>query len=233
MENMVKYDFPFAKAYLDSCEPDAILFTMGDNDTFPLWYVQEVEGYRTDVRIVNLSLLNTDWYIDQMKRDAYNGKGVPFTMPHNLYRQGTRDQAIYKDVGASDQRWEISKMHRWIQSDLAQTKVNYGGKDYVFFPTKKFSIPVDKEKVLSNGTVKQENADLILSSLDWNLNVNQMEKKHMLILDMIDNNKWERPIYFSITIGNSARSYVYLWDYFQLDGLAYRLVPIKTKSQAG
>ena len=223
----------FAKAYLDSCEPDAILFTMGDNDTFPLWYVQEVEGYRTDVRIVNLSLLNTDWYIDQMKRDAYNGKGVPFTMPHNLYRQGTRDQAIYKDVGASDQRWEISKMNRWIQSDLAQTKVNYGGKDYVFFPTKKFSIPVDKEKVLSNGTVKQENADLILPSLDWNLNVNQMEKKHMLILDMIDNNKWERPIYFSITIGNSAHSYAYLWDYFQLDGLAYRLVPIKTKSQAG
>ena len=97
----------FAKAYLDSCEPDAILFTMGDNDTFPLWYVQEVEGYRTDVRIVNL-LLNTDWYIDQMKRDAYDEK-VPFTMPHNLYRQGTRDQAIYKDVGASDQGGKYQK----------------------------------------------------------------------------------------------------------------------------
>lgn len=222
----------FAKAYLDSCEPDAILFTMGDNDTFPLWYVQEVEGYRTDVRIVNLSLLNTDWYIDQMKRDAYNGIGVPFTMPHKLYRQGTRDVAVFKDVGVSDQRWDISRMNQWIQSDNAQTKVNYS-KEYVFFPTKKFSIPVDKEKVLANGTVKEKNADLILPSLDWNINVNQMEKKHMLILDMLDNNKWERPIYFSITIGNNARAYAFLWDYFQLDGLAYRLVPIKTKAQAG
>ena len=222
----------FAKAYLDSCEPDAILFTMGDNDTFPLWYVQEVEGYRTDVRIVNLSLLNTDWYIDQMKRDAYDGKGVPFSMPHNLYRQGTRDVAIYKDVGASKQRWEVSKMNKWIQSDSPQTKVKYG-KEYVFFPTKKLSIPVNKAKVIANGTVSPKDAHLIVPNLDWNLNVNQMEKKHMLIIDMIDQNKWERPIYFSVTIGNSAHSYAYLWEYFQLDGLAYRLVPIKTKSEPG
>ena len=222
----------FAKAYLDSCEPDAILFTMGDNDTFPLWYVQEVEGYRTDVRIVNLSLLNTDWYIDQMKRDAYEGKGVPFTMPHKLYRQGTRDVAIFQDAGISDQRWDVSRMNDWIQSDGPRTKVQMG-KEYVYFPTKKLRIPVDKEKVLANGTVSPEDAHLILPSIDWNLNVNQMEKKHMMIIDLIDTNNWERPIYFSITIGNSANSFAYLWDYFQLDGLAYRFVPIKTKSAAG
>ena len=222
----------FAKAYLDSCEPNAILFTMGDNDTFPLWYVQEVEGYRTDVRIVNLSLLNTDWYINQMKRDAYQGKGVPFTMPNKLYRQGTRDVAIFQDAGISDQRWEVSKMNQWIQSDGPRTKIQMG-KEYVYFPTKKLSIPVNKEQVIANGTVAEKNANLILPSIDWNLNVNQMEKKHMMMIDMIDSNNWERPIYFSITIGNSASSFSYLWDYFQLDGLAYRLVPIKTKSRSG
>ena len=222
-----------AKDYLDTCEPNAILFTMGDNDTFPLWYVQEVEGYRTDVRIVNLSLLNTDWYIDQMKRDAYDGKGVPFSMPNKLYRQGTRDIAVFRDVGASEQRWEVSKMNEWIQSDKSQTKVNLGGKEYVYFPTKKLKIPVDKEKVLANGTVKREDADLILPYINWDLNINQMQKKHMLILDLIDKNNWDRPIYFSVTIGNSASSYSYLWDYFQLEGLAYRLIPIKTKSGAG
>lgn len=222
----------FAKAYLDSCEPDAILFTMGDNDTFPLWYVQEVEGYRTDVRIVNLSLLNTDWYIDQMKRDAYEGKGVPFTMPNKLYRQGTRDVAIYQDAGISDQRWDVSRMNEWIQSDGPRTKVQMG-KEYVYFPTKKLRIPVNKEKVIANGTVSPEDAHLILPSINWNLNVNQMEKKHMMIIDLIDTNNWDRPIYFSITIGNSAHSFSYLWDYFQLDGLAYRFVPIKTKSESG
>jgi len=222
----------FAKAYLDSCDENAILFTMGDNDTFPLWYVQEVEGYRADVRIVNLSLLNTDWYIDQMKSDFYDGKGLPLSMPHKLYRQGTRDVALFQDVNTKDKRWSVSQMNDWIQSDLPRTKVNMG-KDYVFYPTKKMSIPVDAAKVIANGTVSPEDAHMILPSLNWNFGANQMEKKHMIIIDLIDQNKWERPIYFSITIGNSPHSYSYLWNYFQLDGLAYKLVPIRTKAEAG
>ena len=131
-----------------------------------------------------------------MKRDAYEGKGVPFTMPHKLYRQGTRDVAIFQDAGISDQRWDVSRMNDWIQSDGPRTKVQMG-KEYVYFPTKKLRIPVNKEKVLANGTVSPEDAHLILPSINWNLNVNQMEKKHMMIIDLIDTNNWDRPIYFS------------------------------------
>ena len=209
----------FAKNYLKSCEPNAILFTMGDNDTFPLWYVQEVEGFRTDVRIVNLSLLNTDWYIDQMKRDAYDGKAVPFSMEREKYKQGTRDVAIYIDKGVSDKRLSLSDFNRWIKSDNQQTKINIG-KDYDFFYTQKIRIPVSDEE-----RVKYDNKST-KSFIDIDLKTSQLEKKDMMILDLIESNNWERPIYFAITIGSSGRSFLYLDKYFRLDGMAYKLTPI-------
>tara|TARA_B100001250_G_scaffold400494_2_gene411113 strand:- start:2961 stop:5963 length:3003 start_codon:yes stop_codon:yes gene_type:complete len=216
----------FAKNYLKSCEQNAILFTMGDNDTFPLWYVQEVEEYRTDVRIVNLSLLNTDWYIDQMKRDAYNGKGVPFSLTREKYKQGTRDVAVFIDKGV-DRRLDLNDFNRWIHSDRSETKINFGTKNYDYFYTKKISIPVNKENVIKNKLVHNKDLNLILDSLDLNLNTNQLEKKDIMILDLIATNNWERPIYFAITIGNSGRSFLYLDKYFQLDGMVYKFVPIK------
>ena len=218
----------FAKNYLKSCDQNAILFTMGDNDTFPLWYVQEVEGFRTDVRIVNLSLLNTDWYIDQMKRDAYNGKGVPFSLTREQYKQGTRDVAIFIDKGV-DRRLSLSDFNKWIHSDRSETKINFG-KDYDYFYTKKISIPVNKDNVINNQLVHHKDVDLILDSLDLDLNTNQLEKKDIMILDLIEKNNWERPIYFAITIGSSGRSFLYLEKYFQLDGMVYKFVPIKNQS---
>lgn len=218
----------FAKNYLDSCDKDAILFTMGDNDTFPLWYVQEVEGYRTDVRVVNLSLLNTDWYIDQMKRHAYEGKAVPISMSHDLYKQGTRDIAIFQDAKFKE-AIDINDFNEWIKSEDQRTKVDprLYGKSYKYYPTRNITIPVDKEIIKKNNIVPEKDYDKILDQLDWNVGFTRLEKKHMIIIDMLANNNWERPVYFAITIGNGPAAFINLADYLQLDGMVYKLVPIK------
>jgi len=214
----------FAKNYLKSCEPNAILFTMGDNDTFPLWYIQEVEGYRTDIRIVNLSLLNTDWYIDQMKRDAYDGEAVPFSLKRQQYKQGTRDVAIFIDKGVGERRLDLKDFNKWIVSDRPETKINIG-KDYDFYYTKKIRIPVNKQKIPLVDTTS------VLDYLDVDLNTNQLEKKDIMILDLIEKNDWERPIYFAITIGSSGRSFLYLDKFFRLDGMVYKLMPVDYSSK--
>ncbi len=222
-----------AKAYLDSCEPNAILFTNGDNDTFPLWYVQEVEGYRTDVRVVNLSLLNTDWYIDQMKRAAYEAPPVPLSFTHDQYKQGTRDVVFYQQrqgVG----RWKVEDFIRWIKSDDPKTKLqSTAGKDLQYYPTKQLRINIDKEAVLANNVVAPKDTGRIMDYIDWNLNSNNLSKRDLMVVDLIANNDWTRPIYFSVTVGNSSKSYFWLDEYFQLEGLAYRFVPVRYGKKQG
>lgn len=216
-----------AKAYLDSCAPNAILFTNGDNDTFPLWYVQEVEGYRTDVRIVNLSLLNTDWYIDQALRAAYDAPPVPFTFEHDQYKQGTRDVVYFQDLKVKG-RWMADDFIDWIQSDdPSHTFKAMGTKQLMFFPQKKLRVNIDKEQVLANNVVAKEDTGRILDYIDWNLNTNALSKRDLMVVDLIAHNDWSRPIYFSVTVGNSSKSYFWLDDYFQLEGLAYRFVPVR------
>lgn len=213
----------FAKNYLDSLEPNAIIFTNGDNDTFPLWYAQEVEGYRTDVRVVNLSLLNTDWYIDQMKRKAYNSDPVPFKMREIKYRQGTRD-AVYIQ-GQSEEYMNVADAMEVCLDD--SKKFDPGtGTTMNYLPTNKFRIPVDSALVVNNGTVRPEDAGKIVP-VEWVINKQFLYKASMMVLDLLANNNWERPIYFAVTTGGDA--YMGLDDYFQLEGLAYRLVPIKHK----
>lgn len=214
----------FAKNYLDSCAPNAILFTNGDNDTFPLWYVQEVEGYRTDVRVVNLSLLNTDWYINQMKRKAYDSDPVPFEMEEEKYRQGTRDVVILdKSKNPRGVYVDIDQAIAFVERDDAKTSGYQQSMHYM--PTNKFSIAVDKEKVVANGTVAIEDTARIVDRVEWTINKTYILKNNLMVLDLLANNDWERPIYFAVTTGPD--SYIGLKDYFQLEGLAYRLVPIK------
>lgn len=218
----------FAKNYLDSCAPNAILFTNGDNDTFPLWYVQEVEEYRTDVRVVNLSLLNTDWYIEQVRRKAYDSDALPLSIPQKRYRQGTNDYLPVVDRKELAGFTDIEKVIDFVLSDNPQTKVPVGsGESIDFVPTKRLRIKVDKDKLVKNGTVKSEDADKMVDYIEWSIKGSYILKNDLAVLDLLATFDWDRPIYFASTTGPD--SYIGLENYFRQEGMAYRLVPIKAE----
>ncbi len=214
------------KMYLDSCDENAILFTIGDNDTFALWYAQNIEGYRQDVRIVNTSLFQTDWYIDDMRKKAFSSDPVPTQLTHDQYRYGSRDFLFYQETKADT--LDINRWMDWIADDSERTTVALeSGQTANTFPTKVVRIPVDKEAVLRNGIVPEKDADLIVDEIFITLKGDVLYKNRMMMLDIVASNNWERPIYFS---GGSFGDDDYLWmkDYLQLEGVVYKLVPIKT-----
>ncbi len=221
----------FGTNYLESCPKNAILFTNGDNDTYPLWYAQEVEGIRDDVRIINLSLLNTDWYINQMRRPINNADSIHMTMHPGKYRQGTRDYALfYENHGLNiPKRVELYDLIRFVASEDQKSKVQMQSGDYMdFFPAKKFKITVDKDAVLKSGTVSEDRADEIVDVMSWGIKKTTLMKADLVVLDVIATNAkegWNRPICWAITTGSAA--YINLMPYLEMDGLVYRLVPIK------
>lgn len=234
-----------AKSYLDSVQKDAgaMLFTIGDNDTFALWYAQEIEGYRTDIRTINTQLFATAWYIDQMKRKTYESDPIPSSLSHDKYKYGTRDAIYYQAISEviANQRWDIKEFMKFISSEDPKTKMGYildkegmdtdsypeSFRQTNYYPTNKIRVPVNKENVLKSGLVKPEDADLIVDYIDIDLPKRAIGKHRMMMLDMLANNDWKRPIYFT---GGSFDDEEYIWmkDYLQLDGMVYKLVPIKT-----
>ena len=221
----------FAKNYLDSLEENAILFTNGDNDTFPLWYVQEVEGYRTDVRICNLSLLNTDWYIDQMKRQAYESSPLPILMDEESYRQGTRDVVVLDRPKNSSAPYMDIETAMAFALDDSKKRAFGGGKTYSVLPSHSFRIPVDSAALVEHNVLDSAEMKQRVDAIEFTLSGSNGKpkgyilKSQFAVLDMIRGNNWERPIYFAVTTGPD--SYMGLQSYFRLEGLAYRLVPIR------
>ncbi len=216
----------FANNYLNSCDSNAILFTMGDNETYPLWYAQEVENMRTDVRVVNLSLLGMDWYINQMRDTAIDATPIPFTVPANKYSQGTRDYIPYYDMKINGVS-ELKDVVNFVTSDDRQAMMQTrSGKSINVLPTKTVRIKVDKKKVIEAGVVAAKDSALIVDYIEFTLNKEGLVKNDLMVLDLLANNTWERPIYFAATMGQD--NYYGLNEYLKLEGLAYRLVPIRT-----
>lgn len=215
-----------AKNYLNSCEPNAILFTIGDNDTFPLWYAQEIEKIRTDIKIVNTSLFMTDWYIDQMKSKTYESDGLPISFTHNQYVGDKLDYVIYNPL--TESRLDLKTFLNFIKSNDERTIVEMqNGQKLHFYPTDKIRIPIDKNNIIKNKVVNQKYFDSIVPFIDIDIKGKALYKNRIMMLDLIANNNWERPIYFT---GGSFGDEDYLWmkDFLQLDGLVYKLVPVKT-----
>jgi MFS family permease len=214
--------------YLESCAPGAILFTNGDNDTFPLWYAQEVEGKRTDVRVCNLMLLNTDWYIEQMKRKVYESDPLPVTLPIKKYYDGINNQ-VYIFEKTKDPV-DISTIIDWVESANKGTKLVASANELLdIIPSRTIRIPVDAKKVLESGTVKAEDSAKIVPYIDIKLKGGLIMKSQLIVLDILAHNDWKRPVYFVTGYHNDALG---LESYFQLEGLAYRLVPIKSENKS-
>ncbi len=217
-----------AQTYLESCDPNAIIFTIGDNDTFPLWYMQQIEGVRRDIKIINTSLFATDWYIDQMKKKTYDADPIPSKLEHHQYKYGTLDVAYhFEHPKFKNAAIGLETFMDWIASDHEATYFEMRNElKEKLFPTKRIRIPVNKENALKYGIVAAKDADKIVDYIDIEID-DVITKNRILMLDILNNFDWKRPIYF--TGGSGAdEEYIWLKDYLQLDGMAYKLVPIRT-----
>lgn len=213
-----------AKAYLNSCDPNAILFTIGDNDTFPLWYAQEIEKVRTDVKIVNTSLFMTDWYIDQMKTKTYESNPLPISFTHDQYVGDKLDYVVH--IPKTESRWEIKDFINFIKNPKSTVDMQNGQRIH-FYPTNKIRIPVDKNSIIKNKVVATKYNDSIVPYIDLDIKGNALYKNRLMMLDIVANNNWKRPIFFSPGAFDDE-DYLWMKNYLQLDGMVYKLVPIKT-----
>ena len=212
-----------AKDYLESCAPNAILFTFGDNDTYPLWYAQEVEGIRKDIRVINYSLLGIDWYINQLRYKVNESDAIDVIYTPDQIEGRKRDYIVYspKPNIPEDRYYDLyDLMKNYVGSDDPDKLDNSRGEGLNSFPVKKISVPVDKDFVLKNGTVNAK--DSVVSELRFDIAKNALMKNDIAVLNVIAASKWSRPIYFTAPFGEIG-----FGKYLRKDGLSYRLVPVQ------
>ena len=225
---MVAHDI--AVDYLESCAPNAILFTYGDNDTYPLWYAQEVEGIRPDIRLVNLSLFDTDWYINGMKRKMNESEPLPISMKESQYVQGVRDVMYYQDYKIAGSV-ELKSILEVLLSDNDEDKIQVTETTKEnFIPTKNFHMTINPEDVLKTGTVSPADAGKIAPIMQWTFNKGYVTKGTLAMFDILVHNNWKRPIYFASTVPSDQ--YNGLDNYLYNEGLALRLMPLTPDTAA-
>ena len=218
----------FAINYLESCEPNAILFTNGDNDTFPLWYVQEVEGIRTDVRVVNYMLASGEWYIHQMMRKIYDSEKLPLTLSYKQYDKGSNMYVPFFDRVKGPA--ELKEVVDFIASEDSRTKLPMqDGTSINYVPTKDLKISIDKDYVINNNLVPADMADKIVPEISWKVKQSYLYKNDLMLFDLIASNNWERPIYF--TSPSAINDVMDVDKYCHLEGLVYRFLPVVADSR--
>ncbi len=217
----------FATDYLESCAPNAVLFTQGDNDTYPLWYAQEVEGVRTDIRIINLSLLGVDWYIEQLRYKTNNAPALKLSFTTEQVAGSNRDVTYYRQdpripEGAAI---DLQKVMQFIASENERDKtaLRQSGELENYLPARSFYLDLPTDKVRAMNMVSQDQDSLIVPRMQWSIDNSALLKNDLLTLDIVANNILERPIYFAVSV--SPEAYLGMEKYFQLEGLTYRIVP--------
>jgi hypothetical protein len=217
----------FAVNYLESCVPNSVAVTFGDNDTFPLWYAQDVENVRTDVRVLNNMLASGDWYIHQMMKKAYKSEALKFTLRPDQYDKGVNDVVFVYDRGLAD-RLELKDAIDFIASDDIKAKVQLTDGTFTpFLPTKKLKLTVDKAAVIRNGIVPADRINDIVPVIEWDLKSNYITKSDLMLLDYLATNAWSRPLY--IASPGSLANILNFDKYFHLEGTLYRFMPVLPK----
>ncbi len=217
----------FATNYLNSCDPNAVLITFGDNDTFPLWYVQEVEGVRTDIRVVNHMLASGAWYVQQLSRKVYDADPLPFTLKPSQYEKGVNAYVPFYDRGIKGYT-ELKEVIDFIASERDQTKLSLqSGRKLNYAPTRKVRLTVDSAKCVQNGIVPLELAGQIVPYIDWEIKQGAIYKNDLMLLDFLATNNWERPLY--VANPSSLTEVIDFDEYFHQTGMVYKFMPVKAK----